>query len=200
MTSLRMLSLALAGLVLAGCSILRPPQLFLMEPAPAAERTVAGLETRLIVVPRLSLPAYAADTRIAVLTADEAGMPAVAQAGDRVWADAPERALTIGLSRALAARTGAPVLAEPWPVEAVPDLKIEVVVDRLLGAEGGALALTGVYRVIDLRRNGLAIVRDFDIAAEAPGPGIEGLAAAHALALGRLADAVAAALAERFAS
>lgn len=192
-------ALLAAALTLAGCSLLQPQKLFLLPRVPAPETSVSGLSDELIVLPRISLPAYVADNRIALLGSDELGQEVVTRSSEVAWADDPERALTAALARAIDARTDAAALPDPWPTEAVPTIKVDVVVREYVGAPGGLLTLEGEYLVSDMRRNGLAIARAFSIEARAPKPGVAGLTAAHSIALGRLADEIAAALAARFA-
>lgn len=190
--------MAAAALALSGCTFLSPPRAFLLPPPPEPFAQVPGLDGRLIAVPRVSLPAYAAEGRIAILSTGEDGSPSVSQSGTTLWADTPERALTLALADALEARTGAAVLAEPWPIEADPDLKVGVVVSEAVGALEGPLTFRGDIQVSDLRLNGLAIVRSFEIEVPVTEPDITGLMAAHSAAIGLLADEIANALADRF--
>lgn len=182
-------------LVLAGCdTLLGPSQLYLLPdpPPPAQESDALGEE--LIGLNALALPEYADSPRIAYVTPEGP----VTQARGEVWADPLARSGTLALARALDARTGAAVVVEPFPVEAAPTIRIEVIVDRFITDPGGLTSLTGVYRVSDLRLNGLAINREFDLAVETPPDGFPAIAAAHAAALALLADDIAAALIERW--
>jgi len=73
-----------------------------------------------------------------------------------------------------------------------------VLVDQFVGALGGPVTLSGEVRVADARMRGLAVVRRFDIAAPSGGDGFDGVARAHADAVARLADEIAAALEARY--
>jgi uncharacterized lipoprotein YmbA len=184
----------LLPLALAACAELTPARLHLLPPPPPAAAESDALERQLIGVNYLMLPQYAEDAEIARVL--ESG--AVGQAPDDLWADPLPRAGALALAAALERRTGAAVMVEPFPLEAAPTLRVEVVADRFLADRDGDTALTGAYRVSDLRANGLAIHRRFELAAAAPEPSWSGLAAAHSAALGALADDLAAALIERY--
>lgn len=183
----------LAALMLAGCESLIPPRAHLL-PLPELGDAEGALRRELILLAPLALPEYAAERRIAVLEQDGE----VSQGAGDVWADSPVRAGTLALARALEARSGAAVLADPAPLEAAPSLRIEVIVDKFLGPDGGPVALEGAYRVSDLRANGLAIFSRFTVEGSSEEDGMAGLVAAHADALDRLAAAMTDKLTRRY--
>lgn len=64
-----------------------------------------------------------------------------------LWADDPQRGITQGLASALASLTTARVAAEPWPLEDLPDARLEVRFDTLLARADGQLSMSGQYFV-----------------------------------------------------
>ena len=128
-----------AALALAACAT---PDYYLLPPAPAAARQASPVRT--IVVADLNLPAYAGALEIAELT----GPDTLRLAKRSLWADTPPRALTRHLAAALEARLGAEVATEPWPGFDSPGLRVEVTVDRMIGAPGTGLEFAGQYAVV----------------------------------------------------
>lgn len=182
-------ALALAA-GLAGCAEFTPTRLHLLPPPPPPAQPSDALAEELIALNRLLLPQYADDPPMALLTPEGDAL----QSPDDIWADPLARAGAIVLARALGDRTGAPVMVEPFPVEAAPTLRVEVVVDRFITDPDGLTTLTGVYRVSDLRLNGLAIHSHFSVGVEGPVENYEDVAAAHSAALALLAEEIAASL------
>ncbi len=64
-----------------------------------------------------------------------------------LWADTPERAIALELSRNLARLSGARVASDPWPFEAFPDARLEVRFETLLAGADGRLRASGQYFV-----------------------------------------------------
>lgn len=91
----------------------------------------------------VSLPSYAAADEISVMTPD-----GTLSSSDKVlWADAPERAVALELSRNLTRLTHAQVASEPWPLEAYPDARLLVrFADMIAGADGN-FRISGQYFV-----------------------------------------------------
>lgn len=186
---------AAAVLTLGACAELNPPTLHLLPGLPAHAAAGGGAVAReQIALSRIALPDYAEDSAIAFLT----GETTLTRSVDERWADPLARAATAALASALSERTGALVLAEPWPPEFDPTLRIDVLADRFVGELGGPVAFTGEVRVADARMRGLAVVRRFDIVAPGAGPGFDGVVRAHADAVALLADEIAAALEARY--
>jgi uncharacterized lipoprotein YmbA len=182
----------LAALALSACGGLTtdtPPTLLLLpDPPPPATPAPRGGPS--VAVSRVSLPEYADAAGVATARPDGGAE----QSLDYVWADAPSRALTLALARALADRTGGAALAEPWPPEFAPDLRVDVIVERLIADGEGAARLVGEFRVADARGPLLARAERFDIAAQGAGEGYVAIADAHAQAVAVLADRIAAAI------
>lgn len=179
------LPLALAaGLALGACA--GRPDYYLTPPPGAPARTAGSAGS--LAVADISLPAYAETVEIAELT--EAG--AVTLAKDALWADTPRRALTRHLVAALQGRLNAQIATEPWPAFESPALRLEVVVDRMIGAPGGAFQFAGQYVIVSPASGRVVSSDRFAIALTATAPGYQGLIDVHARAVEALADQIAA--------
>lgn len=91
----------------------------------------------------VSLPSYAASEEIHQQM--EGGI--LKSSTSVLWADAPERAVELELTRNLAKLTDARVASDPWPFEAFPDARLEVRFEELLPTADGLLRATGQYFV-----------------------------------------------------
>lgn len=97
---------------------------------------------RAVEIRDVSLPAYAAGDEIVRRAADGRLV------GDGVlWADTPDRAVALELSRHLAQISGARVAANPWPFEALPDARLDLRFEALVANEDGNFRATGQYYV-----------------------------------------------------
>jgi uncharacterized lipoprotein YmbA len=181
------LPLLVALLALPACA---DPDYFLL-PAPAG--TARQAQAGSVAVAELSLPSYAEAIEIATLTAP--GQLDLLK--NALWADTPRRALTRHLVAALEARVGGPVLTEPWPAFDPPARRVEVMVDRMIGAPGGTLEFGGQFTVVAPESGRLLAAERFAIAVPPQGEGYPGLLAAHARAVEQLADRIAARIAGR---
>jgi len=172
-----------AALALAACAG-RPD--YYLTPPPAAGARAAGAGS--LGVADVSLPAYAETVEIAVLT--ETG--AVQLAKDALWADTPRRALTRHLVAALQSRLSAQIATEPWPAFDPPALRLEVFVDRMIGAPEGPFQFAGQYVIVS-NNSGRVVASDrFALTLPPQGAGYQGLIDAHARAIEALADQIAA--------
>lgn len=91
----------------------------------------------------VSLPSYAAADEIAV-QADDGTLTTSANV---LWADAPERAIALELSRNLSRLTKRRIASEPWPFEAFPDARLEVRFSDLVATASGEFRTSGQYFV-----------------------------------------------------
>lgn len=178
------LSLAVALLTLAACA---RPDYYLTPPPEASAR--AATSGGGIAVADLNLPAYAEAIEIAVQ--DETG--SVTLEKNALWADTPRRALTRHLVAALQARLSGTVASEPWPAFDGPALRLEVFVDRMIGAPEAPFAFTGQYFIVSSESGRVVATERFALASAA-GPGYQGLIDAHARAVEALAESIAARL------
>ncbi len=110
---------------------------------PPAVTDTQRIAFRAVEVRDISLPAYAAADEITVL--DASGR--LVSDGAVLWADAPERAVALEISRNLARLTGARVASEPWPFEAFPDARLDVRFESLIAGPDGRFRASGQYFV-----------------------------------------------------
>lgn len=131
--------LACAVLSLAACG--GTPDLYPVRPPEATQQVAIRFGS--VELRDVTLPAYAAADEIAV--EDEGGR--LVTDTDVLWADRPERAVALELTRALVRITGAQVASEPWPFEAFPDARVEVRFENLIAGADGRYRGTGQYFV-----------------------------------------------------
>lgn len=170
-------------LILAACS---GTALRYSVPVPEITETVS-IRYGTVEVRDVSLPSYAAAEEIQIQRADGA----LVSSADVLWADAPEREVSLALSRNLAALTNARVANEPWPFDGFPDARVEVRIEDMLAVESGAFRLTGQYFVAPTSGRGdrsdyFSIVMPYD-----PEGGIAAIGAARAAALLQLSETIA---------
>jgi hypothetical protein len=180
---MRLLSLALALCAVAACG--PPPERYAAPLAPTGPRIPVAPGS--IEVRQVSLPTYALDEEIWRESASGALVPSVG----RLWADEPERGVTLELARQLAAITGARAAAEPWPLDSVPAARVEVRADRFVAGADGRFHISGQYFTVDVERD-RERAGSFAVAAPiAPESGLPGIAAARAKAVRDLARLIA---------
>ncbi len=131
------LALAMAGVLAACGSAERYP----VASPPVTEEVRIAFNT--VEVRDVSLPAYAASDEIH--RQDATGK--LVSDGSVLWADSPERAVALELSRNLARLTRARVASEPWPFEAFPDARLEVRFESLIAGADGQFRASGQYFV-----------------------------------------------------
>ena len=131
---------ATLGLIgtLAACGT---PDRFTVAP-PAITETVT-VAFRSIEVRDVSLPSYAAADEISQQTEDGT----LVSDKDILWADAPERALSLEVSRNLTRITGVRVASEPWPFEAFPEARLDIRFADIVARTDGTFSATGQYFV-----------------------------------------------------
>lgn len=135
-------SFLLAALaMIAACS--STPERRVAVPSAAVEVKQQRIAFASVLLREISLPRYAAGEEIFV--ADAAGVLSL-QRG-LLWADDPERAITLELARQLGRVTGARVVSEPWPFEVPAEAQVEVRVEEMLARESGVFRLSGQYFV-----------------------------------------------------
>ena len=135
----------------------------------------------------VSLPRYAAGDEIVLLTSDGVLDPIRGM----VWADTPERVVTLSLAENLSTVTGVRVSTEPWPFLEPPQVSITVRVARLVATEAGVLRFAGQYAIAPV---GAAISDrsgQFDIAVALAGTSPQAVAQAQAQAVAELAETLA---------
>lgn len=168
--------------VLAGCG--SQTQILMEAPTPdlRLRPAVASVEVR-----DISLPRYAAADSLVVRTTDNA----LQQLSGTVWADNPERSMTLQLASDLGTITGVRVAAEPWPFADLPSAQVVVRVDRLIGQLGGTLRFSGQYAIAPVGADVSDRLSRFDITVRVPGETAGALALAQGTALAQLSEQIA---------
>lgn len=135
------LKAALVGTVLTLAACAGSANRYAVAPQPVTESVRISFRT--IEIREVSLPTYAASDEISIQ--DASGK--LVNEGSALWADSPERAVSMELSRVLSQMTGARVASSPWPLESFPDARIEVRFESLLAGADGQFRTTGQYFV-----------------------------------------------------
>lgn len=137
MTLIKTLAVAAALALLAACGT--PERIAVNSPA-ISETVRIGF--RSVEVKDVSLPSYAAADEIAQQAPDGTLLTSKV-----LWADAPERAIGLELSRNLARLTRARIASEPWPFEADAAATLDVRFADLVAGTDGQFRATGQYFV-----------------------------------------------------
>lgn len=139
------------------------------------------------IVRTVSLPSYAAAEEVSIQSPE--GL--ITSDGEILWADDPERAATLAITRHLNTILSAAVGPEPWPFAGIPDVTVEVRVSDMLARNDGLFVLRGQYFIggdgIDYR----TVVRSFAYSVPLANAGIGGVAAAQSQALLNLSEDIA---------
>lgn len=206
MTPAKLLS-AVALATLTACGTADPQ--FLIEPAPSTLRVNAVVKT--VLLRTVSLPTYAADQKIAVQGADGA----VLASDFGLWADEPERATTLILSRNLNTMTSARVAPEPWPLPEPPKGVVDIRIETFIATDDQTFQMSGQYFMGSETPDPIADLDDpdkpprivpaplsdkarvFDIIVPLPATTSAAIAAAQATALTALSEKIARDLATR---
>lgn len=178
-----------AALLLSACAGTEPTQYHLLDPGPA-EATAAPAGVRPVGLREVRLPLYARRPQIAL----RGDGNAVTLSDTHYWAEETPQAASRIVARRIEAGLGRPVVVEPWSVAVRPDVRVEVEVDRFIGRLGGAVELSGRYRIEPLGSEGEPVSRSFRVVEAAVDPEVAALVAAHGRALMSLGDGIAAAL------
>ncbi len=172
-------------LILAGCGV-APPTLLTTTTSTEVEKiriAYASVEVR-----DVSLPDYAAAEDVYVEGPDRTLLTLETV----LWADDPERAVTLQLTRDLARITGAQVASSPWPLADFPQAQVEVRIEELVADASGQFRLSGQYFVAPREAVGRDRSRLFDLAAPiAPGAGPRAVAQARSAVVTQLASLIA---------
>ncbi len=153
-------------------------------PVPRAEGRV-GVNVRSLEVRDATLPLYAGLEEIFVQQED-GGLVADT---DTLWADDPQRGVTQGLASALADLTTAQVASEPWPLEDLPDARLEVRIDTMVAQANGQYVVAGQYFLA--RATGSDRTGRFGISVPYEAGSMTSIARAQGQAIDRLARQIA---------
>lgn len=179
---------ALTAVILTACSA-GPSTRLDMSPVHS------DLELRAIVgtvmLRTVSLPAYAAAEEIAIETPE--GF--ISSDADVLWADDPERAVTLAMTTHLGDILSATIGPDPWPFAGLADVSIDVRVQRMIAGADGVFRLSGQFFVggdgVDFPNS----AHSFDIETALAEPGTGAIADAQARALLQLSEQIARTLA-----
>lgn len=169
--------------VTAACA---PPVTQILVPQTESDLRVRSLVSSLE-VRDVSLPRYAASDEIAIVS--ESG--GVDTLRNLVWADTPERAMTLRLADTLAEITGARVAGEPWPFADLPAAQLTVRVSEFVARPEGVLNFRGLYAVAAVDSDLADRSGRFDIAVPLGAPTPQGVANAQSAAVTRLGEIIA---------
>lgn len=140
-----------------------------------------------VMVRTVSLPTYAAVEEIPLET--DTGIIFVRE--DVLWADDPERAVTLILTRTLRDILGIDVGPDPWPFVTLPDVSVDVRVERMLGGTDGTLELTGQFFVASEAARFPDSAYSFEIVEEMDDATLSSIASAQSAALLKLSEQIA---------
>ncbi|MDA7427604.1 ABC-type transport auxiliary lipoprotein family protein [Primorskyibacter aestuariivivens] len=133
----RSLPAALLLAALAACGDSTPQ--YLVETRPTDVQVRARVST--LLVRTVSLPTYAADQKIAVQT--ESGSVQATDFG--LWADEPERATTLSITRNLNTMTSAKVAPEPWPLPEPAQGVLDIRIETFIATKDNTFRAAGQY-------------------------------------------------------
>lgn len=167
--------------------------------APADRLAMPTLQSQLQLQPRVnsallrtvSLPTYAAVEEIAVET--PTGLIGANQ--NVFWADDPQRAVTLTLTRNLSDILNIDVGPEPWPFVELADVAVDVRVAQMLAGADGNFRLSGQYYVGGDRIAYRNSTHRFAITAPMTDQNLASIADAQARALLELSEQIARTLA-----
>lgn len=169
--------------ILMACS--GPDTQVLLAPSAPSLRVsplVSSIEVR-----DVSLPRYAASD--ALVKQGENGV--LEELPKTVWADTPERSLTLALARDLSVITGARVAVEPWPFAQQPAASVTVRVEQLLARQDNILVLSGQYAIAPVDSGLSDRSGRFDLSVPILGDTPAALANAQSQAMAQLSETIA---------
>ena len=179
---MRHLLAAALALLVAACG--DDTQFFV--PPPAVSDLSVNARARTVMVNAVSMPEYAINQEIPIQQPDGS----LVTDTERLWADLPDRALQVSLSRHLNQITDAEVAVEPWPLSGFPEREVTVTVEDMIVRADGRIRFTGTYAIRDeVARSGR--VETFDFTAPVVGEGYPAIIAAHEAVWLQLAEQVA---------
>ena len=125
--------------VVAACTA--APDRFAVAPPSVAETQRIGFSA--VEIREVSLPAYAASDEITVQDTDGR----LVSDGEVLWADTPDRAVALEISRHLSQLSNARVASAPWPFESFPDARLDIRFETLVAGADGRYRAQGQYFV-----------------------------------------------------
>lgn len=177
----------LAVVALAACAA--PADRLAMQHVPSA------LELRPLVrsvmIRTVSLPTYAAAEEIAF----ESAQGLISSNDAILWADDPQRAVTLAISTSVGDIINTDVGPDPWPFVGLPDVSVDIRVTQMLAGADGQFRLKGQFFVGGDGINYPNSAHGFDISQPMPDQSLPSIATAQAAALLVLSEDIARTLA-----
>lgn len=140
-----------------------------------------------VMVRKVSLPTYAAVEEVAF----ERSSGLIASNSVVLWADDPQRAVTLVLTRNLSDILNNQVSSEPWPLAGLADVSIDVRVERILAGVDGNFHLAGQFYIAGEGIDFPNASQPFDITTPLPDQNLANIAKAQAAALLSLSELIA---------
>ncbi len=140
-----------------------------------------------VMVRTVSLPTYAAAEEIAIQSPEGV----IVTEGDILWADLPDRAATLTITRHLNSILSAVVGPDPWPFVDLPDAVVEVRVEEMIAGGDGVFRLRGQYFVGGDAARFRNTVQSFSYTSPLAEPGFGSVAAAQSQVLLALSEDIA---------
>lgn len=156
-----------------------------LEASPSTLRLTPAVDS--IMVRTASLPTYAAIEEIPLQRRN--GIIDVRE--DVLWADDPERAVTLILTKTLGEILGADVGPQPWPFIGLPDVSVDVRVSHMLASVERGFILSGHFYVASEGRRFTNSTHDFSIPVRMESTSLIAISAAQSEALLRLSEQIA---------
>ena len=169
--------------LLAACAVPMDRITMTTQPSSLELRPLVGSA----MVRTVSLPSYAAAEEVA----REASPGLIATSGDVLWADEPERAVTLFLTQSLSDILNTDVGPEPWPFVGLPDVSIDVRVSQMLAGADGNFRLAGQVFVGGDGINFRNSADSFDIRLPMTDQSLGSISAAQSAALVQLSELIA---------
>lgn len=138
------LLLLTAAAILGACVSGAPPTRYLLEASVVEHPTSTDAQIDAIGLSSIGVPGYIKESSIAVR--DRGAKLTFVDHSQ--WAESPELALTRTLAESLRLHSAADVLVEPLPRGFSPDVRLEIMLDKLLAEPGGVADVSGQVRLI----------------------------------------------------
>ena len=156
------------------------------SPPPVASDLRVNARAATVMINDVSMPEYAINQEIPLEQPDGS----LTTDTDRLWADLPDRALQVSLSRHLNRMTDAEVSIEPWPLSGFPEIEVTITVEDMIVQADGRLRFSGTYALRDETERG-GRIEIFSILVPVAAASYPAIIAAHEAAWILLAEEIA---------
>lgn len=158
---------------------------FFAPPALVSDLKV-NAQAQTVMVNEISIPEYAVNQEIPIQSPDGS----LTTDTERLWADLPDRAMQVALTRHLNQITDAAVAIEPWPLSGFPEKEVTVTVEDMIVRSDGTLGLTGFFAIRD-DTEGRGRIETFDLSVPVADLSYTSIISSHETAWLLLAEAIA---------